>query len=90
MGRFEGDDNGQLPGKGRNMPDELTDDQIALLCEIGEFHLPESTGDQERNLERLISSGYIGPAENDARTPFLLTSKGIDFLGKRGAGLNEG
>jgi hypothetical protein len=71
------------------MSDELTNSQIALLCDIGEFHLPELSSDQKRDLERLISEGYVGPTETDARSAFMLTAKGIEFLGKRGAGLNE-
>lgn len=72
------------------LSDDLTNSQIALLCDIGEFDLPKLTSDQKcRDLERLISGGYVGPTESDARSAFMLTAKGIDFLGKRGAGLNE-
>ena len=42
------------------MSEELTNSQIALLCDIGEFHLPELSSDQKRDLERLIS----GPSWN--------------------------
>ena len=49
------------------MPDELTDGQIALPCEIGELHLPELMDDQKRALERLVSQGYVKAAENHAR-----------------------
>jgi hypothetical protein len=68
---------------------DLTNSQIALLCDIGEFDLPQLTSDQKRDLERLISGGYVGPTESHARSAFMLTAKGIEFLGKRGAGLNE-
>jgi len=54
-----------------------------------EFHLPKLTGDQKRDLDRLISGGYVGPTDCHARSAFMLTAKGIEFLGKRGAGLNE-
>ena len=67
-----------------------TNSQIALLCDIGELHLPKLTGDQKRDLEQLISGGYVGPTESHARSAFMLTAKGVEFLGKRGAGLNEG
>jgi hypothetical protein len=39
------------------MSDDLTDSQIALLCDIGEFYLSELTSDRKRDLERLISGG---------------------------------
>jgi hypothetical protein len=72
------------------MSDDLTNSQIALLCDIGELHLPKLTGDQKRDLERLISGGYVGPTEKShARSAFMLTAKGVEFLGNRGAGLNE-
>jgi hypothetical protein len=71
------------------LPDDLTNSQIALLCDIGEFDLPKLTSDQKRDLEQLISGGYVGPTESHPRSAFMLTAKGIEFLGKRGAGLNE-
>jgi hypothetical protein len=71
------------------MSDELTNSQIAVLCDIGEFNLPNLTDDQKRDLERLISGGYVEPTASHARSAFILTAKGLEFLGKRGAGLNE-
>ena len=71
------------------MSDDLTATQIALLCDIGEFHLPDLTDDQKRDLERLISWGYVKQTENRANSALMLTTKGAEFLGKRGAGLNE-
>ena len=71
------------------MSDNLTNSQIALLCDIGEFSLPTLTGDQKHDLNRLISGGYVEPTESNAKAAFMLTAKGIEFLGKRGAGLNE-
>jgi len=71
------------------MPDDLTNSQIALLCDIGEFHLPELTGDHNRDLEHLIAGGYVAPSVSRTSSPYDLTAKGIDFLSKRGAGLNE-
>ena len=71
------------------LSDDLTNSQIALLCDIGEFNLPKHTSDQKnRDLERLISGGYVELTESHARS-FMLTAKGLEFLGMRGAGLNE-
>jgi len=72
------------------MSDDLTNAQIALLCDIGEHHLSEATSDQKRDLERLVSRGYVEPAHGDLGSAFKLTAKGAAFLGERGAGLNEG
>jgi hypothetical protein len=71
------------------MSDDLTNSQIALLCDIGELHLSKLTGDQRRDLERLISEGYAEPTESQPRSAFMLTAEGVEFLSERGAGLNE-
>jgi hypothetical protein len=71
------------------MSDDLTNSQIALLCDIGELHLPKLSDDQKCDLERIISGGYAGPTESHAGSAIMLTAKGVEFLGKRGAGLNE-
>jgi hypothetical protein len=73
------------------MPDDLTDTQVALLCDIGEFDLPKLTSEQKRDLERLVSGGYVEPTppQSHVRSAFTPTPKGLDFLGQRGATLNE-
>ena len=45
------------------MSDDLTNSQIALLCDIGEFD-HKLTGDQKRDLERLISGDYVRLTES--------------------------
>ena len=71
------------------MSEDLTNDQIALLCEIGEFDLSNLTEDKKRDLERLIAGGYVEPTESHPGSAFKLTAKALAFLGERGAGLNE-
>ena len=71
------------------MSDDLTNSQIALLCDIGECDPSELTGDQKSDLDRLLSEGYVEPTESHPGSNFKLTAKGGEFLGKRGAGLNE-
>ena len=71
------------------MSDDLTDDQIALLCGIGEHELLEVIGDKQRDLQRLLSGGYVEPKEGHSGSALQLTAKAIAFLGERGAGLNE-
>ena len=44
------------------MADDLTNDQIALLCQIGEFQPSKLTPDQKRDLDRLVSGGFVEPA----------------------------
>ena len=71
------------------MSEDLTNSQIALLCDIGECDLSTLTTDQKRDLERLISEGYVESTENNPGPAIKLTGKGVEFLGERGAGLNE-
>jgi hypothetical protein len=71
------------------MSDDLTNDQIALLCEIGEHGLFEAIDDKGPDFQRLLSDGYVEPKEGDSRSALQLTAKAIAFLGERGAGLNE-
>ena len=71
------------------MSEALTNSQIALLCDIGEFE-PAKAGDAEtRDLERLVSGGYVEPARDRPGSAYQPTAKGAAFLGERGAGLNE-
>jgi hypothetical protein len=81
-----------MPGSNRRpevSDHDLTDSQIALLCAIEEHDDSESTIDQKRDLERLISGGYARPTVNHRGSAHELTAKGVAFLGERGAGLNE-
>lgn len=71
------------------MSDDLTDSQIALLCDIEQRDLLNAAGDQKRDLEQLLSEGYVESRQGDPGSPFKLTAKGMEFLGGRGAGLNE-
>jgi hypothetical protein len=71
------------------MSDDLTNSQIALLCDIGEYDHSESGSEKKRDLERLIADGYVQPTTNHPGSAFRLTAKAIALLGERGAGLNE-
>ena len=71
------------------MSDDLTNQQIALLCDIGEFKMLDLTIERKRDLEHLISVGYVAPTEGDARSAFKLTLEAHNFLSMRGATLNE-
>lgn len=71
------------------MPDDLTSSQIALLCDIGAYDLSAPDGDKKRDLDRLLAGGYVEAADSAAGPAFKPTAKGREFLGERGAGLNE-
>jgi hypothetical protein len=67
------------------MSDDLTSNQIALLCDIEEHDLFGLTDQKRDDLEQLLAGGYVGPAQSHLK----VTAKGMKFLGERGAGLNE-
>lgn len=74
------------------MSDELSNADIALLCDIAQLEAARLTGEKKRRLTRLLDAGYVESGDarpGQAGTPLKLTAKGVDFLGKRGAGLNE-
>lgn len=68
--------------------DLLSEDDVAFLCDIGEFELTEDK--HPAQLQRLIAAGYVEPA-NAAQAPakFQLTAKAERILCERGVGLNE-
>ncbi len=67
----------------------LSSGQIALLCEVEARDSSKVMGDKRRDLDQLLSEGYISSDDSRPNTRFRLTAKGLDFLGKRGAGINE-
>jgi hypothetical protein len=71
------------------MLNDLTDSQIALLCDIGEFNQDKASEEQKRDLERLLAEGFVEEAKGGVGTLYALSSKGGEFLSERGAGLNE-
>lgn len=72
------------------MSDELTDAQVSLLCDIGERD-PSKLSDPDRDdLARLRNGGFVEEAPDGTGLKLRLTAKAQQWLGERGAGLNEG
>lgn len=71
--------------------DTLSDDAIALLCDIGEFELDEASPQQRYHLTELLSGGYleIDKTASTKNERYRLTKKALDFISARGGGLNE-
>jgi len=70
------------------MSDELSNNQISLLCNIGDNARP-LTDAMKSDLEILIRQGYAELVQDQLASPYRLTAKGIAFLSERGVGLNE-
>jgi hypothetical protein len=74
--------------------DNLSDDDVALLCDIGGAGPPKLGNVKAMRLERLIAAGFVErvPAQEqgaDAPPRYRLTEKASAALTARGAGLNE-
>jgi hypothetical protein len=77
-----------MPGTPKQ--DDLSDDDIAFLCEIGEFDVEAASEAKRGRLERMLAQGLIEPDESALSAGrYQLTEKAEDFLTARGVGLNE-
>ena len=75
------------------MPDSddgLSNDDIALLCDIAAFDPDAANAGKRARLARLIADGFVAPASPDhAPARFKLTARAQHVLEQRGVGLNE-
>ena len=69
---------------------ELSNDDIALLCDVGDSFPAPPDADKRMRLSRLMAAGYVECADPDrAPETYQLTAKAQQLLAERGAGLNE-
>ena len=71
------------------MAEGLTDSQIALLCALGEYNELKASDAQKGDLQRLVDGGYVDVVKGNSGSRFRPTATAMEFLGERGAGLNE-
>ena len=73
------------------MSEELSNNQISLLCDIVDNARPLAhlDGTRKSDLETLVGQGYAELVHDQLASPYRLTAKGVAFLSERGAGLNE-
>jgi hypothetical protein len=70
--------------------DGLSDDDVALLFDIGGSFPGKLDAGKARVLDRLITRGLVEPAgPQDAPEKYRLTTKAHEILSARGANLNE-
>jgi len=72
--------------------DDLTADDIALMCDIGEFAYGQAKPERQSRVAALMARDYVACSHGDlaaAGATFTLTRKGHDTLSARGASLNE-
>lgn len=75
-----------------NAGENLSGDDIALLCDIGTYAPEENALEKRARVARLIAEGYVTCSHADMAAvgaKFALSRKGERVLEERGAGLNE-
>ena len=72
--------------QGRLPSDSLSDQHIAILCDLGEGRVV--SGKHKRILDDLVADGFLQSA-SDETVGYKLTGKAQNLLAQRGAGLNE-
>jgi predicted transcriptional regulator len=79
----------RFPFRGRVMADALvTDQEIAILCDVMEGWGANLNEDKRKVLDQLIAKGFVVPAESSAK--YKLTDKAQQLLAERGVGLSSG
>jgi hypothetical protein len=69
---------------------ELSDEDIALLSDVGDSFPAPPNADKQKRLSRLMAAGYVECADPErAPEKYQLTAKAQRLLAERGAGLNE-
>ena len=79
-----------LPGS-RVMADALISDQeIAILCDVLEGWGANLNSDKRKVLDRLIVKGFVVAADQESFAKYKLTVKAQQLLAERGVGLSGG
>jgi len=80
----------RLPFRGRVMADALvTDQEIAILCDVLEGWGANLNEDKRKVLDQLIAKGFVVSADQSP-AKYRLTSKAQQLLAERGVGLSGG
>ena len=66
----------------------ITDQEIAILCDIVEGWRTNLNEDKRKVLDQLIAKGFVVPAESPAK--YKLTDTAQQLLAERGVGLSGG
>jgi hypothetical protein len=79
-----------MPPGDKDGDDDLSDSEIALLCDIGDAFPDTLTAEKRARLEQLIVRGFVEAAPaGKAPAQYQLTAKATKILTARGVGLNE-
>ncbi len=68
----------------------ITDQEIAVLCNVLEGSGANLNADKRKILDQLIAKGFVVPANQESSTKYKLTDKAEQLLAERGVGLSGG
>jgi predicted transcriptional regulator len=91
-GRLHGNRLGSIsPFRNRVMADALiTDQEIAILCDVLEGSGANLNADKRKVLDQLIAKGFVVVADQESPAKYKLTGKAQHLLAERGVGLSGG
>ena len=68
----------------------ITDQEIAILCNVLEGWGANLNADKRKVLDQLIAKGFVVPTDQGSSAKYKLTGKAQQLLAERGVGLSGG
>jgi hypothetical protein len=68
----------------------ITDQEIAILCDVLEGWGAKMNADKREVLDQLITKGFVVPADQGSVARYKLTDKAQQLLAERGVGMSGG
>ena len=68
----------------------ITDQEIAILCDVLEGSGANLNADKRKVLDQLIAKGFVLVADQELPAKYKLTGKAQHLLAERGVGLSGG
>ena len=68
----------------------ITDQEIAILCDVLEGSVANLNADKRKVLDQLIATGFVVLADQGSSAKYKLTGKAQHLLAERGVGLSGG
>ena len=68
----------------------ITDQEVAILCDVLEGWGANLNADKRKVLDQLIAKGFVVSADQESHAKYKLTGKAQQLLAERGVGLSGG
>ena len=68
----------------------ITDQEIAILCDVLEGWGAKMNADKRKVFDQLITKGFVVPADQESVARYKLTDKAQQLLAERGVGMSGG